>query len=82
MKLTVKTCYSHLLYMQLQGAEFADAVESFTCNRPDFKGEGFNGYIEVDLSINIRNLQTFSKIWYEWYSSPNRDKIYTIAQGL
>lgn len=82
MKLTVKTCYSHLLYMQLQGSEFADAVEMFTCSRPNFGAEGFNGYIEVEVIFTIRNLQTFSKIWYEWYDAPNRDKIYTIAKGL
>ena len=82
MKLTVKTCYSHLIYMQLQGDKFADAVEMFTCGRPDLGSEGFNGYIEVEVIFTIRNLETFSKIWYAWYSDANRDKIYKMAKGL
>ena len=82
MKLIVKTCYSHVLYMQMQGKDFADAIESFSCNRPNLEAEGFNGYIEVEVIFNIRNLQTFSKIWHSWYASPNRDKIYKMARGL
>lgn len=76
MKIEVKTCYSHLLWMQLQGKIFSTAIESFTCSRPLFEFEGVSGYIEVTINFNIRELSAFAELWSGWYTYTDRTNFY------
>lgn len=80
MKLTVTTCHSHLLFMQMQGDEFQQAVLSFSSSAPDYAAEGLAGYVEVKLEIQIRSLEVFTKIWNSWYSYDDRTEFYNMMR--
>jgi len=76
MKILVTTCYSHLLYMILQGEKFQHAVYKYSSSSPDFQHEGVLGYVEVKLDIDIKNLESFAELWSSWYIAPNSAEFY------
>ena len=81
MKLSVTTCYSHILFMQLQGEKFADAIRSVKMSAPNFGAEGFNGYIEVTAEFEIKSLATFTEIYNAWYTYSKRSEFYADIKG-
>ena len=62
MKLEITLCHSTLMSMLLMPEEFQRAVSSYTATAPDMDGEGFNGYMEVKASFNIRDLEAFASL--------------------
>ena len=76
MKLSVTTCYSHILFVQLQGEKFSNAISSFKLTSPNFSAEGFNGYIEVTVEFELRSLTSFAEIYDSWYEYPRRSEFY------
>lgn len=81
MKLSVTTCYSHILFMQLHGEKFANAICFAKISSPNFDAEGFNGYIEVTAEFEIKNLATFTEIYNSWYAYPKRSEFYADIRG-
>lgn len=81
MKLSLTTCYSHLLFMLMHGDKFEQAVTSFKSSAPNFTGEGFNGYIEVSVEFEIKNLTVFAELFSAWYDSPRRSEFYADIKG-
>jgi len=85
MKLTVNTCYSHILYIMTSGPLYSQAVNSMkTIKGPDFVSEGMAGYIETEVEFYIKDLEVFSRLWYAWYSLTDTQRInlYGLAKGL
>lgn len=82
MKLTVKMCHSHLMSMLLQPEKFSRAIQSYTASAPDMASEGFNGYMEVNASFDIKDLTEFTKIWDDAYVFPSdRSKWYHLIKS-
>ena len=81
MKLIVTTCYSHLLYMQMQGPLFQQAVSSVSFTSPRFDHEGLAGYIETTITFEVHDLAVFSKLYMSWYTYADRDTMYKHALG-
>lgn len=84
MKLTGKTCYSHLVSLMCSGPLLEQAVHKISYKAPVFSHEGCSGYIETEYEIDIRDLHTFTRIWSTWYSlsSTARSNLYGLAKGL
>jgi hypothetical protein len=84
MKLVGKTCYTQLLWLMCSGENLQQAASKVTFKSPDFNGEGFNGYIETDYEIEIKDLKLFANIWNSWYSltEKRRIELYGLAKGL
>lgn len=80
MKLIVTTCYSHLMYMQLRAEHYQKAVDSVSYTTPRFDFEGIAGYIETTITFQIKDLETFTKLYMGWYSSSNRDYYYRLVK--
>lgn len=85
MKLTVNTCYSHILWIQQAGPLFSQAVSKMCIiSSPDYGSEGFNGYISTTVEFEIKDLKVFSNLWYSFYDLPSttRLNLYGMAKGL
>lgn len=85
MKLTAKTCYSHILWMLCSGPVFKESVSKFTIvSGPHYEFEGMAGYIETDVEFEISNLEKFTPLWCSWYSLPAKKRldVYGLAKGL
>ena len=85
MKLTIKTCYSRVLYLMTSGTLFSQAVASMSIdNMPNFELEGLNGYIETEITLIIKDLKIFTNIWEAYYSLSDTAKLnlYGLAKGL
>ena len=82
MKLSVAMCHSHLMSMLLQPEQFSNAISSYTATPPDMNGEGFNGYMEVNATFEIKDLTRFSKLWDDAYVFPSdRSKWYHLIKS-
>jgi hypothetical protein len=82
MELKTKMCYSTLMSMLAQGAKFQQAIQKFTSSAPNFDGEGFNGYIEVEVIFYIKDLKLFSEIYEAGYVYPSeRSKWYNAIKN-
>lgn len=85
MKLLTTTCYSRILYLLTAGRLFSEAVNSLKItSSPDFKAEGFNGFIETTVEIEIKDLKKFTDIWESYFSltDAQRTNLYGLAKGL
>lgn len=85
MKLTLNTCYSRLLFLMCTGEGFGKAVSSFKLLKgPYYDLEGFSGYIEVEVEFEVRDLTLFAKLWDNWLTTPDDDKLYfyKLAKGI
>lgn len=78
MKLTINdTCYTHLMWMlTFRSHEFSKAVHKYECSSPRFDFEGMAGYVECNISFDIKDLVLFAKIFNEWYTAKNRSEFY------
>lgn len=84
MKLIInETCYTHLMWMlTFRSPEFSKAVYKYECSSPRFDFEGMAGYVECNISFEIKDLTLFAKIFNEWYSAENRSEFYSqIVRG-
>lgn len=83
MKLTVTTCYSHILHLMMQGENYSLAINDMKMSTPGHTHEGITGYIETNVEFQIRDLALFSKLWYSWYNLEDdvRNTLYTMAKG-
>ena len=81
-KLTLTTCYSHLLYFMSLGEAVQDCVYKIECSSPDFQHEGVAGYIETVVTIHIKDLSKFSILWDKWHDLPpeERTRLYSIIR--
>lgn len=70
MELKTTMCYSALMSMLMQGEKFQKAVNAFTSSAPNFKEEGFIGYIEVHVTFQIKDLACFSELYESSYIFP------------
>lgn len=84
MQVKNKMCHSHLLSMLLQPEEFQVCVESYTATAPDVAMEGMNGYMETNVTFEVKDLARFSKLYQESYVFPSdRAKWYgTVKNGI
>ena len=84
MKLTGKTCYSHLLHLLHCGPLLEQATKGITIKHVDFAHEGLAGYIEAQYEIEVKDLEVFARVWSSWYSLSNtaRLQLYGMAKGL
>ena len=84
MKLSGKTCYTHLLWLICSGELLEQAVYRISYTTPEFRYEGVAECIETSYEIDIKDLQLFSNIWYAWYSltDKRRTELYGLAKGL
>lgn len=84
MKLTVNTCYSHVLWIMCAGELFSRAVSDMAIVKaPCFEHEGVSGYIETEVVFTIKDLKVFADLWYSWYtlSETKRLNLYGLAKG-
>lgn len=76
------TCYSHIIYMQLQGERYSRAIKSIFIEQPQFAHEGMVGCIETKVTFTIADLKTFSDLYNEWYSFERRSELYhSVKEG-
>jgi len=62
--------------------QFHAAVASYTATSPDMDGEGFNGYMEVDATFIVRDLDQFGKLWKDSYQYPSdRSRWYWLVKS-
>lgn len=71
MKFEAVMCHTHLMSMLLMPEQFQCAVDSYTATSPDVKNEGFNGYMEVRATFQVRDLVLFSDLWKKSYVYPS-----------
>ena len=83
MKLTETFCYSHVLYL-LDRLEFTQAINKIEFYSPNVDAEGFNGYIETRVIIEVKDLEAVSKQIKAWYttSDETRTAYYKRARGI
>jgi len=84
MKLTVNTCYSHILWIMCAGELFSKAVSNMSIVKgPCYEHEGMAGYIETEVVFTIKDLKAFADLWYSWYtlSQTKRLNLYGLAKG-
>lgn len=83
MKLTETFCYSHVLYL-LDMQEFTQAINKIEFYTPNIGAEGFNGYIETSVTIDVKDLEAVSKQIKAWYSIDDkiRSEYYKRARGI
>lgn len=80
-----KLCYSHLVYLMLSGEDFEQAINNVQFSSPNFAHEGLAGYIEVDVTFDVKDLKKFAEIYLNYYELDHRikQKLYTqIKTGL
>ena len=85
MKLTVNTCYSHIIWIMCAGELYSQSVSKMCIIKgPYHQYEGVAGYIETEVEFEIRDLEKFSRLWYSWYtlSDTKRLNLYGLAKGL
>jgi len=65
------------------GPRFARSIKSITIGEPNFAHEGFNGYIETTITVEVNDLVEFSALYNEWYTLPiaERNAMYYRANG-
>lgn len=71
MKFTAKMCHSQLMSMLLMPEKFYNAVYSYEASPPNMDHEGMNGYMEVEATFYVKDLQKFSDLWYNAYKFPS-----------
>ena len=82
MKLSVTMCHTHLMSMLLQPEQFTRSISSYAATPPDMASEGFNGYMEVNATFDIKNLTEFTKLWNDSYVFPSdRSKWYSLVKN-
>lgn len=66
-----------------KGERLEQAVYSISCKSPNFACEGMVGYVETEVSIEVKDLQTFTELWQSWYveSTEKRNKLYSLMLG-
>lgn len=57
-------CYTKLLEM-LRRREFVESINSISFKKPDIENEGFNGFIETEVTFDVGNIETFAKCYKE-----------------
>lgn len=79
MNLTTSMCHAHLMWMLSQPQKFEQAIREYSASSPNFRSEGFNGYIETTVIFEIADIANFSKLYNEYYSLPDdmRSKWYS-----
>lgn len=84
MKLEVQMCHATLMSMLLRPEEMENAVHSYSATTPNVHAEGFNGYIETNVTFMIKDLEAFSKLYKSAYVYPSdRTKwYYKIKNGF
>lgn len=85
MKLTVNTCYSHILYILLAGPKFSNSVSKFRIiDGPHHQYEGAAGFIETEVEFDIKDLELFAKLWYEYCHLVDEDRmrLRQLAMGI
>lgn len=58
-----KMCYIRLLEM-IKQPEFVRAVVETSFKRPDIDNEGFNGYVETEVTFHVADLKEFTNAYY------------------
>ena len=80
-----KTCYTRVLWILCAGKPFQDAVRTLKITSgPNFDGEGFSGFIETDVEIEVKDILKFAQLWESWMalSSTRRLHLYGLAKGV
>lgn len=63
--------------MLLMPEKFNQAVYTYTASTPDMRAEGTNGYMEVEVTFMVKDLEKFTDVWYASYKLPSdRNKWY------
>lgn len=83
MQLTDKMCYSKLLWMQQQ-PNWYRAVHKVTYKAPQVEYEGMAGYVETEVTIDVREISELVSIMNSWYSLTvgERSFFYNLARGI
>lgn len=55
-------CYTRLLELMKQPG-FVKSVQETTFKQPDLDGEGFNGYIETEVTFRVLDIGLFAKTY-------------------
>ncbi len=71
MKFDAKMCHTHLLSMLMMPKKFQQAIQSYSATAPDVENEGFNGYMETNVTFIVKDLDMFSALWKESYVYPS-----------
>lgn len=77
-----RTCYSHILYIMAQGEVFSSCVSSIKIESPGHTHEGMTGYIETDVTIEIKGLSSFAELWDGWYNIDEAQRTYWYRVAL
>lgn len=71
MVITTNMCHSRLMIMLLHPEMFQDAVTKYEATAPDFYNEGFAGYMSVDVTFHVKNLESFTELYEKSYRLPS-----------
>lgn len=71
MKVITTICHSQLVSMLCQPERFENAVVRYTSTAPDIKGEGINGYMEVEVEFVVRDMTLFAALLSDAYRLPS-----------
>lgn len=64
MKIVMETNYTTLQRMMENREEFFQAISKFQSTSPRVDLEGVVGYSSVDVEFDVRDLEKFTKLWY------------------
>ena len=81
MEIKETMCYSRLVFLMIQGADWEQAVSEVTYTAPQFKYEGVAGYVETKVTFKVKDLSKFVELWNRWVSLPidKRTKFYRLV---
>ena len=67
-----------------QGPRFSSCVSSIKISSPEHAHEGVAGYIQTDVTVEIKGLTSFAELWDSWYNLDDgqRTHWYRQASGL
>jgi len=65
-----------------QGERFSSCVASIKVSSPGHTHEGMTGYIETDVTIEVKGLTSFAQLWDNWYNLSDDQRTYWYRQAL
>ena len=78
-----KICYSKLLWMQQQPDGY-QAVHKVTYTSPNVEHEGMLGYVETEVTIDVKELSKLVSIMDRWHTLTVADRsyFYNLVRGI
>lgn len=83
MKIITTTCWSHALHIMSCGPLLSECTRDFKFSTPRFDLEGVVGYIETELTIDVKDIEKFAELYTSWFklNPDTRTMLYAKAKN-